>query len=221
MSQLWLSPEGHRRNVYSMGGPGRWSLIDPVEKGMQRIFVQDKAAPLGKVRVLSGEEVWVLQGRRPDEWHDLVSQIGEVEAEKEGCKTTRRRTALNLIGVAAELAKEARETKAGMCIDREDYKTLGSLLQWLRRWRRGDFGRAAPDRKAGGFAEGVGQVWFWGADLWLSALEIEIGSFEGIEERRCGGRRQGPVKMVVEDGGHFVDLNPDFNPDMEIQAQIA
>ena len=28
------------------------------------------------------------------------------------------------------------------------------------------------------------------------------------------------MRPVVEDGGHFVDLNPDFNPDMEIQAQI-
>ncbi|CAK9076517.1 unnamed protein product [Durusdinium trenchii] len=217
-AHVWLEPEGQRHNVYSMGGPGRWPLSDATEKGMQKIFVQDKAAPVGKVRVLSGEEVWILQGRRLDEWRTLVSQIGEVEAEREGCRATGRRTALNLIGAAAELAKEVRENKAGMCIDQEDYKTLGSLLQWLRKWRRGDFGRAPPNRKAGG--QEVGHVWFWGEELWLGALEFESGSFEGIEERRCGGRRKGPVRPVVEDGGRFVDLNPDFNQDMEIQAQI-
>ena len=179
-AHVWLSPEGQRHNVYSMGGPGRWPLVDPVGKGMQQIFVQDKAAPVGKVRALSGEEVWVLQGRRPDEWQELVAQIGEVEAEKEGCKATGRRTALNLVGVAAELAKEIREGKAGMCIDQEDYKTLGSLLQWLRKWRRGELGRATPNRKAGGGVEEAGRVWFWGEDLWLGALETESGNFEGM-----------------------------------------
>ena len=133
-----------------MSGPCRWPLVDQVEKGMQRILVQDKAAPVGTVRSLAGEDIWVLQGRRLDEWKSLVSQVGEKEAEREGCKATRRRTALSLVRTAAELAKEGREGKAGMCADKEDYKSLGILLQWLRRWRRGDFGRALPDRKAGG-----------------------------------------------------------------------
>ena len=218
-AHVWLEADGERQNVYSMGGPGRWPLVDSTEKGMQKIFVQDKAAPVGQVRTLTGEEIWVLQGRRLDEWQELVAQIGEKEAEREGCRATGRRTALNLVGVAAELAKGMRENKAGMCVDQEDYKTLGTLLQWLRRWRRGDFGRANPHRKAGGVETPTGHAWFWGEDLWLSALD-EVNDFGGIQERKCGGRRKGPVKPVVEDGGRFVDLNPDFNQDLEIQAQV-
>ena len=166
--------------------------------------------------------VWVLQGRRFI-WEILVAQIGELEAEKEGCKATGRRTALSLIGVAAELAKEGHEGKAGMCADYEDYKSLGALLRWLRRWRRGDFRQAEPQRKAGGFEDQTSAVWFWGEELWLEALGLEersSGKFEGVEQRRCGGRKKKEVKVVEEDGAKFVDLNPDFNPDMEIQAQV-
>ena len=66
-------------------------------------------------------------------------------------------------------------------------------------------------------------VWFWGEELWLEALGLEersSGKFEGVEQRRCGGRKKKEVKVVEEDGAKFVDLNPDFNPDMEIQAQV-
>ena len=152
-----------------------------------------------------------------------MAQIGELETEKEGCKATGRRTALSLIGVAAELAKEGHEGKAGMCADYEDYKSLGALLRWLRRWRRGDFRRAEPQRKAGGLEDQTSTVWFWGEELWLEALGLEercSENFEGAEQRRCGGRRKKEVKVVEEDGAKFIDLNPDFNPDMEIQAQV-
>ena len=54
-------------------------------------------------------------------------------------------------------------------------------------------------------------VWFWGEELWLEAIEEYDGTFGGSDERRCGGRRN---------GAKFIDLNPDFNPDMEIQAQV-
>ena len=40
------------------------------------------------------------------------------------------------------------------------------------------------------------------------------------EERKCGGRPQGKVKKAVEVGGKFVNLNPDFNEDYAIQAQV-
>ena len=183
-AHAWV--RGERQHVYSMSGPCRWPLLDQAEKKMQRVFVLDKAAPVGTVRALSGKEIWMLQGRRLDEW-EMVSQIGELETEKEGCKATGRRTALSLIGVAAELAKEGHEGKAGMCVDYEDYKSLGALLRWLRKWRRGDFRRAEPQRKAGGLEDQTSAVWFWGEELWLEALGLEergSGNFEGAELRR-------------------------------------
>ena len=221
VAHAWTTEEADRQNVYSLSGPCRWPLADRAEKGMQRILVQDKAVPVGKVRSLAGEEIWVLQGRRLDEWKALVGQVGEKEAEREGCKATGRRTALSLVSTAAELAKEGRESKAGMCVDKEDYKSLSVLLQWLRRWRRGDFGRALPDRKAGGRGDDrTHLVWFWGEELWLEAIEECDGTFGGSDERRCGGRRKKELKPVEENGAKFIDLNPDFNPDMEIQAQV-
>ena len=219
-AHAWVEGEGERQNVYSLSGPCRWPLVDPTEKGMQRILVRDRAAPVGKVRSLAGEEIWVLQGRRVDEWDDLVKRVGEKEAEKEGCKATGRRTALSLISTAAELAKESQEGKAGMCVDPEDYKSVGILLQWLRKWRRGDFGRALPDRKAGGAEELTQRVWFWGEELWLEAIDGGDEGLGGSEDRRCGGRRKKEVKPVEETGAKFIDLNPDFNPDMEVQAQV-
>lgn len=97
------------------------------------------------------------------------------------------------------------------CFDREEWKSLGTLLTWLRRWRRGDFNRSKPERKAGALPEQ--SVWFWGEVLCLQALE----DLEPIDERRCGGRRPATGKKTVR----FVDLNSDFfNGDFEIQAQV-
>ena len=219
-AHAWIRQDGERQNVYSLSGPCRWPLTDSSEKGTQRILVQDKTAPVGKVRSITGEEVWVLQGRRLDEWRNLVELIGEKEAEKEGCRATGRRTALSLISTAAEIVKEGKESKAGMCLDKEDYKSLGILLQWLRRWRRGDFRRALPDRKAGGRDDQMRSVWFWGEELWLGALEDDEMTFGSSEDRKCGGRRRKEVRPVEETGARFIDLDPDFNPDMEIQAQV-
>jgi hypothetical protein len=53
----------------------------------------------------------------------------ESEVLKEGCLGTGRKTALALLGVAAELCTmEEQEAKAGMCYDGEDVKSLGLLF---------------------------------------------------------------------------------------------
>ena len=150
-AHVWFSEDGERKNVYRVGGPVRWPLAKEQGRAMEEIYVLDKAAPVGMVRKMTGQEVWAAQGRKASEWVAAVKEIGEVEALKQGCRATGRHTALALLLVASELARPGVESeKAGMCRDVEDYKTLGQLVAWLRRWRRGDFQRAQPERKAGG-----------------------------------------------------------------------
>ena len=62
------------------------------------------------------------------------------------------------------------------------------LLAWLRRWRRGDFGRAVPNRKAGGAGE-ERHVWWWGEELWINALDDEIPVSSG--HKAGGGEESG------------------------------
>jgi hypothetical protein len=89
---------------------------------------------------------------------------------------------------------------------------MGLLLAWLRRWRRGEFGRANPDRKAGGTSSR--QAWCWGETLWLEALETE----ESYEDR-AGGRAKSPkVKKAV--ASQVVELRPGLVGDFNIQAQV-
>ena len=124
------------------------------DAGVEELYVVDRAAPAGLVRKLTAEEVWRAQGRTRLEWEEIQKAVGEEQASKEGCRGTGRRTALALLGVAADLCmKDVDDGKAGMCADFEDARSLGTLLAWLRRWRRGDFGRAVPNRKAGGVGE--------------------------------------------------------------------
>lgn len=53
-------------------------------------------------------------------WPQKVEEMGDRTACKEGCQATGRRTALSLLGAAAELAKvEDKNSKAGTRIDQE------------------------------------------------------------------------------------------------------
>ena len=87
--------------------------------------------------------------------------------------------------------------KAGMCYDAEDVKSLGLLLSWLRKWRKGDFSRAEADRKAGGVEERR-KAWLWGEDLWLGALDEEACEF-GVA-MKAGGRSKSPRATEAEIG---------------------
>lgn len=208
---VWFEEQGQRQMAYKLNGPCRWPLLKE-DVGVEELYVIDRAAPAGHVRVLRPEEVWRAQGRTRQEWRALVELVGEEEALRQGCLGTGRHTALSLLGVALEMCQEGVEGKAGMCPDAEDVKSMGLLLAWLRRWRRGEFGRANPDRKAGGTSSR--QAWCWGETLWLEALETE----ESYEDR-AGGRAKSPkVKKAV--ASQVVELRPGLVGDFNIQAQV-
>ena len=208
----WFPDEGERRVVYRASGPGRWPLFKGSNYAVENIYVLDKAAPPGYVRKLTGLELWKAQGRGEDEWHELVSRVGAEEALKEGLRATGRRTALALLGVVAELAQK--KQKAGMCFDKEDYKTLGQLITWLRRWRRGELARAPPDRKAGGCE--LRLAWFWGEELWILSLEEDDECDQG---RRAGGRHS-RAKAEEKHAEKFVKLGKELQGDLDVQAQV-
>ena len=59
-----------------------------------------------------------------------------IETMKEACRAIGRCIALRLLGVLAELAGAYDPGKVAMCYDREDKKSMGALLCWLRKWKR-------------------------------------------------------------------------------------
>ena len=211
-AHVWFEGK-ERKMVYKMSGPGRWPLTKE-DAGVEELYVLDRAAPTGTVRQLTDEEVWQAQGRSKEEWKSVVKELGAVQAAKEGCAATGRRTALALLGVTAELYGKEMDEKAGMCHDHEDYKSLGAMLAWLRRWRRGDFGRAYPDRKAGG-SDAMRLVWLWGEDLWIHALDME--EFEG---EKAGGRKKKSKSPKEIEARKVVNFEPDQFGDLDIKAQV-
>lgn len=110
-----------------------------VETAVRSSIHWTKGAVTGKVRQLTGHEVWIAQGRFDQEWQHQVEELGEDVACKEGCRATGRRTALSLLGAAAELAKAP--------ISRTSSSLAATLFTWLRRWKRGDFRSSMPGRK--------------------------------------------------------------------------
>ena len=211
---VWFGGETTRRTAYRLGGPGKWPLANKGGEGFESLWVVDKRAPTGTVRRLNKEEVWIAQGRLAKEWEVLKEQVGEERAAQEGNFGTGRRTALALLMVAAEIAgsKESSE-KAGMCLDMEDYQSLATILQWLRRWRRGIYNRAEPERKAGGCTSR--KVWFWGEELWVEAL-LDLDATE--EEHKAGGRRKKSPEELK--GEKVVHLQEGVVGDLNVQAQI-
>ena len=131
-AHIWLKDDSNRHAVYKLCGPARWPLNKGKNYELEEIYVLDKHAPVGFVRRLLPAELWASQGRKKEEMQDFIGDYTEKQIAKEGCRATGRRTALTLLGVAAELLEE-NGGKAGMCIDKEDHKTLGQLIAWLRR----------------------------------------------------------------------------------------
>eukprot|EP00435_Cladocopium_sp_Y103_P040792 s583_g11.t1 len=213
-AHVWIGG-GDRQMVYKMSGPGRWPLTKE-GAGVEELYVVDRAAPTGTVRRLTREEIWKAQGRTTKEWEVVSESLGPERASREGCAATGRRTALALLSVMAELSGKEDRNKAGMCYDYEDYKSLGLMLVWLRQWRRGDFGRAAPDRKAGGVSM-CRRVWLWGEDLWLQALDAEG---EEADEEKAGGRRKATVAAKDAEASKVVMLEPGQFADLDIKAQV-
>eukprot|EP00435_Cladocopium_sp_Y103_P032360 s4058_g8.t1 len=212
-AHVWFKDGGARVVVYRLCGPGRWPLAAN-DHAMEELYVVDKGAPSGTVRKVTKEELWRAQGRSSREWAELCEDLSPEQALRQGCAGTGRRTALGLLSVAAEIAaKEVNEYKAGMCVDLEDYKSLGQMLVWLRRWRRGDFARAVPERKAGGV--GTSPVWLWGEDLWLQALE----DMEVEENDKAAGRKASAAAHLKE-AEKVVNLQPGLVGDTNIQAQV-
>ena len=158
-------------------------------------LVFDRRGPPGHLRQLTIEEVWKLQGRRLS---DLKGGVNKEELIKEGCRATGAQTAASLLlwaGQMIENVMEEQESKAGMCSEAEGAEALAQILVWLRKWRRGDYGR-----RAGG-AEDEEQ-WYsvnrWTESWWLSMLDEEDSSSdEEIEESyRAAGRK--PQKTNAE-----------------------
>ena len=210
----WMN--GARHVLMSTSGPLRWPLRENQE--IQKCVVWDPRGPPGAVRVLTDEEVWRCQGRQWDLW-DQLRREGHTEQFllREGGKATGGQTAAALVLMAGYSVGAG--VRAGGVRDSFDDANLTKVLEWLRRWKRGLFPRAATggkDRRAGGHGHlgeedgltqcgcgleqrhvGRNTVWRWGDALWLPESSSEDEG-DGNGARRAGAPRKGVRRGKAE-----------------------
>lgn len=196
---------GDRHTCHGMGGPALWPKWSEETKGFNDLYVHDRRGPPGYLRKLDAEEIWLLQGRQRYEFQSLEKEIGARRAAEEGSRATGGQTAANLMAGAGALVGKVIEMearRAGASPDQAGADALAQILIWLRRWRRGDFGRACDGRRAGGADEAV-QVYRWVEAWWIGMLEAEDSEDEN--DRKAGGRRKTTQEMAESIAKKVVD----------------
>ena len=176
--------EQERLTCHGIDGPAPWPKIDENNGQVRDVLMFDRRGPPGHMRKLTLEEIWVLQGRS---LADLRSAGPMAKIVAEGCRATGVKTASTLLLCAGHIV----ETKigeaaahAGGCREQEGPEALAQILVWLRKWRRGEFGRYAGGH-VDSFEDRV--VYRWAEAWWLSMME---DSEDEIETRRAGRRKK-------------------------------
>ena len=175
------------------------------DEGLQRPLRTRQEGTPGYLRKLDAEEIWLLQGRQRYEFQSLETDIGARRAAEEGSRATGGQTAANLMAGAGALVGKIIEMEAGRAgasPDQAGADALAQILIWLRRWRRGEFGRACDGRRAGGTGDAV-QVYRWVEAWWIGMLEAEDSEDEG--DRKAGGRRKTTQEMAESIAKKVVD----------------
>ena len=185
------NPVGHffmedaeRLTCHGVDGPAPWPKIDEVTNRAKEILMFDRKGPPGHMRELTVEEIWVLQGRS---LVDLKKHKDASYMVAEGCRATGTRTASALLLCAGQVVESKlgeAAARAGGCREQEGPEALAQILVWLRKWKRGEFGRHAGGR-IDSFEDRV--VYRWAESWWLSMLEE---SEDEAEVWRAGGRRK-------------------------------
>eukprot|EP00435_Cladocopium_sp_Y103_P045096 s974_g12.t2 len=177
--QMLPAPVGHffweeggdRMTCHGAGGPVLWPRWSEETKSFNDIYVYDRRGPPGHLRKLEIEEIWVLQGRGRKEFQGLAKEHGEKQ-------------------VVAEAGR------AGAAADETGADALAQILIWLRRWRRGDFGKPTDGRRAGGGSE-FAPVCRWAESWWIGMLE-PLETEEEHHDRYAGGRRRKSPQEIAE-----------------------
>eukprot|EP00435_Cladocopium_sp_Y103_P058511 s1062_g20.t1 len=177
---------GERQTCHSTDGPCLWPKLREGSKTVEPQYMYDRRGPPGHLRRLAEEEVWKLQGRAVS---DLRSAPSESAYVREGCRATGAQTATSLLlwaGHAVEGIIEEKAKRAGMCSEVEGPESLAQILVWLRRWKRGEFGR-----RAGGAEETTYQVNRWTETWWMSMLDgwDDSETEEEADPWYAGGRK--------------------------------
>ena len=177
------SEEDDRRTCHSVDGPCLWAKLGETPHKVESQFVYDRRGPPACLRRLRPEEVWVLQGRGRGD-------LGKEEIEEkvtQGCRATGVHTAESLLLLGGHLIEKIAlesSTKAGMCQEVEGPEALAQILVWLRKWRKGDFGRYAGTADY----QETKTVIRWVESWWMSMLDEESDSDED-QPRKAGGKR--------------------------------
>eukprot|EP00435_Cladocopium_sp_Y103_P002944 s2186_g1.t1 len=181
------SEDGERETCHSTDGPCLWPKLVEGKGGVEPVYVFDRRGPPGHLRQLTDEEIWKLQGRSVG---DLKHEQNISARVREGCRATGAHTASSLLLWAGHLVEgfiEEEAGRAGMCPELDGPESLAQILLWLRRWKRGEFGR-----RAGGYfeEEKVYHVNRWAESWWLSMLDgFEDSSSDEEPETYAGGRK--------------------------------
>eukprot|EP00435_Cladocopium_sp_Y103_P076192 s59_g80.t1 len=205
--QMLPAPVGHffwdeggdRMTCHGAGGPVLWPRWLEETKSFNDIYIYDRRGPPGHLRKLEIEEIWVLQGRGRREFQGLAKEHGVKQVGDDGSRATGAQTAANLLAGAGALVSQqvvAEAGRAGAAADETGAGALAQILVWLRRWRRGDFGRPADGRRAGGGVE-FAPLCRWAEAWWVEMLE-PLETDEEHHDRYAGGRRRKSSQEIAE-----------------------
>eukprot|EP00435_Cladocopium_sp_Y103_P071083 s29_g36.t1 len=180
--------DGDRETCHSTDGPCLWPKLKDGVEGMEPLYVFDRRGPPGHLRRLTDEEVWRLQGRLTV---DLRAETDVAAMVREGCRATGAQTASSLLVWAGHLVEgfiEEGSSRAGMCSEVEGPESLAQILVWLRRWRRGEYGRRAGGSEE---LEKVYHVNRWAEAWWISMLDDSdcSSSEDENDDAYAGGRK--------------------------------
>ena len=149
---MWFN--GQRSLLIGIGGPLPGPRFHKGRRVPQHVY--DPRGPSGRIRLISDAEVWAVGGRRPEVWEEAVQRGEEGSLARALAKSPGVLVASALLLAAAE-APEAR--LCGACPDRDGDRLAQAMLDWMRAWRRRQYGPPYPEegeedkcRRCGGAA---------------------------------------------------------------------
>ena len=234
VGHVWESPEGERKNVHGLAGPGRWPLrYNDGEFEVLEVF--DRRGRPGHLRVLQPLEVWQCQGRSCEAWDELLHQGKTVqEIANQGNRATGLQVASNLLvmaGALVEFGEILEDDHNAGALGYEPYDlSMAKLLAWLRKWKWRHFGAGdlhGGDGRAGGdihkrMVSRAGEaLWVWCLEIESEENRDESETVETFRDTSAGGRRPKLTKPAHLPAGQHVLLEPRKVPfDGAIQTQV-
>ena len=140
--------DGVKHLIYSADGPigtVRWPAEGPGGSGGALLHIPGGTG--GRIRALTAEEVWAVQGGTPNAWAERISS-GETADTllKDAARSLPIETARAVLGAVAEATQQG-SGRAGGCHDPAEEAAWETTRRWLRAWASGTL--SGPNKSVG------------------------------------------------------------------------